>query len=239
MFARCSIAFFVLAALLFIGCGDAGRLARACTGNASCADDEYCASGFCGGFGECVVRPDPAECEEQSNNPVCGCDGITYPKRCEAQIAGMQLQFSGACICEDNSGCASGQFCDLENSCANMGFCVDVPETCEPDDTQEVCGCDGNSYANACGAARAEVRVSALGACECQTDEDCAAGDYCKAIVCDGPGVCAARDAPACDPVAPVEGCCDPDGTVVGCDGRVYESECAAISSGVRVRPDS
>lgn len=165
MNARNHIAPFVVAASLSFGCGDAGRLETACTSNTDCADDAYCASGFCGGFGQCVARPDPIACEAETNNPVCGCDGVTYPKRCEAQIAGVQLQFSGPCVCEENAECAAGQFCALDDSCSDPGFCLDVPETCEPDDTV-VCGCDGNTYASRCAAAQAAVRVAALGACD-------------------------------------------------------------------------
>jgi hypothetical protein len=199
-------------------------------------ETELCATGFCGGIGVCTARPE--SCDDTVFGFVCGCDGLTYQSRCFADLAGVRLAGTGGgCVCEDNTECLEGQYCALDDSCTNTGGCLPTPETCDPADTQEVCGCDGATYANACTAAQSGARVSALGACECDTDEDCASGDYCNAIVCDGPGVCETRNATACDPEAPVEGCCDPDRPVTGCDGIIYPSECDAISAGVRVRP--
>lgn len=218
-----------------LACGGAGRVDEACRSNDDCEPTELCAAGFCGGFGQCSARPET--CEGESIGFVCGCDGLTYDNQCSAELAGIRLQSTTPCACDDNSECVEGQYCELEDSCLNRGGCVPTPETCDPADTQEVCGCDGATYENECAAAQAGVRVSSLGSCECTSNEDCGASDYCGAIVCDGPGVCEPRSVTPCDPESPVEGCCDPDTPVTGCDGVVYPSECDAAMAGVRVRP--
>lgn len=207
----------------------AGRVDQACTSNADCEPTELCATGICsGGLGSCVERP--TECEEPSpNDIVCGCDGQTYESECMASMVGVRLAQLGACVCDDNSECIESQFCALDDSCLNTGSCLPTPESCDPADTQEVCGCDGVTYANECAAFQARSRVSAIGACNCDTNDDCEASQFCNAITCDGPGVCEAR-ASTCAPG-------DPE--VIGCDGVTYENQCAAAMQGVRVRPDS
>ena len=210
------------------GCGDAGRIDQACGSNTQCAADQFCDAGFCSSeLGVC--NPRPAMCDDTEMNPVCGCDGTTYQSACFAELAGVNLAATpGGCVCDDNSECVAGQFCALDNSCTNRGGCLPIPETCDPADTQTVCGCDNTSYANACEAAQAGVRVSALGDCDCTSNADCADTEFCNALVCDGPGVCEAK------PTGP----CSPDDDVTGCDGVIYASACAANQVGERVRPE-
>ncbi len=214
--------------LLLHGCGNsAGSIDTACTSNAECAETELCATNFCGGIGSCAARE--TMCDDTVVDYVCGCNGLTYQSDCFANMAGIRLASAdGPCICADNSECLTGQFCALEDSCLNPGGCLPEPESCDPTDTQEVCGCDGVSYDNECEAFKAGSRVSAIGACDCETNTDCAQSEYCNAIVCDGPGVCEPRDA-----------ACEPAGPVTGCDGIVYADACDAAAQGVRVRPDN
>lgn len=211
-------------AAVLAGCGNAGRLEEACQRNSECADDELCATNFCTGIGFCALRPET--CDETDEDPVCGCDGFTYANTQCATFEGVRLAQASPCVCQDNSQCVRGQYCALDDSCSNLGQCASPPASCDAT-SAPVCGCDFVTYENACEAARAGVRVSADGECECQTDDDCNAAEFCNATVCDGPGNCALRSDPSCMP----------EGQVIGCDGVEYESQCAAAEAGVRIRP--
>ena len=214
--------------LLLVACDtSAGRIDEACRSNTDCASTELCATGLCeGGIGVCIERP--VMCDDV-NNPVCGCDGKTYQSDCLADMAGVRLATNQPCVCQNNGECVQSQFCALDDSCGNPGTCSPKPESCDPADVQEVCGCDAVTYSNACTAFQSGARVSALGMCDCTTNEDCAANQYCNAIACDGPGGC--EDRPMS---CPSEG---PE--VTGCDGVIYESSCVAAMQGVRSRPDN
>jgi len=226
MLTRHAFVFVVASGVLLYGCGSSdNRVDTACRSNSECEPTEICATNFCGGIGLCAPRE--TECDDAVVNYVCGCDGFTYQSACFANKAGVRLASAdGPCDCTDNSECSTGQFCALEDSCLNPGECLPRPETCDPTDTQEVCGCDGVTYDNECEAFQAGSRVSAIGVCECPAAM-CSPDEYCNGIVCDGPGVCDPKDGP-----------CTPDGPVVGCNGVVYENACEAALQGVRVRPE-
>ncbi len=65
--------------------------------------------------------------------------------------------------CTSNSGCPIGNYCG-GTTCGGSGSCLPLPMTC-PGVFEPVCGCNNTSYLSACDAARAGVRVSAMGQC--------------------------------------------------------------------------
>ena len=76
--------------------------AKGCGGPLSlkCATDEWCSyaqPNLCGAQGQtgaCEKRPSVCTMDFV---PVCGCDGRTYPNRCGAYSAGMNIAYAGTC----------------------------------------------------------------------------------------------------------------------------------------------
>ena len=65
--------------------------------------------------------------------------------------------------------CEAGLYCDVEDfSCGaadQTGICKEVPQVCSTV-FEPVCGCDDQTYGNACTAAASGVSLSAIGACK-------------------------------------------------------------------------
>ncbi len=182
---------------------------------------------------------------------VCGCDSRNYGSACEAHSNGQSVAYPGTCKgpppsrnCGGSAGtkCASSEFCDFgDGTCpapGSVGNCLPRPLGC-PDIWAPVCGCDGKTYSNGCDAHSLGVTISTSGECGkpkmCGgfTGETCSPMDYCDwgavPSTCggdDGSGVCKPR------PLS----CVPSDGIWCGCDGKIYESRCAAAMSGQGVR---
>ncbi len=61
--------------------------------------------------------------------------------------------------------CAKGLYCEREvGACTGMGKCAAKPQACDLM-YNPVCGCDGKTHGNACGAASAGVNVASKGEC--------------------------------------------------------------------------
>jgi Kazal-type serine protease inhibitor domain len=101
-------AFLVMLAVVAVaGCGGRSQDQAAaepvvCGGQQAlaCQSDEYCAfpqTGFCGVAGQTgVCMPRPQVCT-MAFNPICGCDGQTYPTSCAAATAGVSVASVGEC----------------------------------------------------------------------------------------------------------------------------------------------
>lgn len=171
-------------------------------------------------------------------------------------IALVDHSASALSVCggADKLPCTSGYRCEQPiGSCledyAAFGKCVPIVSSCPTGDSP-MCGCDGRTYSSHCAAQQANVSVAVTGSCtanlfnqsphqsptdasSCFADHECPVRSYCRM---DYAGCQASAAAPGVCRVQPLECPASTDSVLVcGCNGRIYDSACAAAAQGVSV----
>jgi len=220
-----------------------GRCRQVChRDNATmCPAGQYCAipPGMCDNVeAEGLCLPVPRECPDRFN-PVCGCDGRTYPNRCAAASHGVSIAHLGRCheLCHRGSRCDEGEYCQFPPGTCNftdvVGMCKPIPDGC-PDVYEPVCGCDGMTYGNRCEAAMAGVSILHPGECDLcdRSDPSCGDGQCCWFP----PGTCDENGRGECLMVP--DACPAISEPVCGCDGMTYGNRCEAMRACVSIDYD-
>lgn len=209
-------------------------------------------------YGICVPDEEPG-CPDVTEL-VCGSNGITYQNACVAESMGATIVSQGRCPRPDDRACGgwSGDTCTSSEYCYfepaswcdyadASGVCRPRPEVCTRE-YSPVCGCNGETYSNACVAAAAGTSVATYGACDTDPVPG-GEGSTCGGLIgagcdmglfCSFPeeALCGAADQTGvCTVLAQV--CPDVWAPVCGCDGDIYGNSCEAQAAGVSVAPMS
>ena len=226
-----------------------------------CDSDNDCGEGAC----VCSVCTLPCQTNDDCGaSPLSTCVFSGQPAVTDL-CGGLEVRGICLAICEDASECADledgltcssevclPELCGADNDCADSEYCGTLElDQCGGDakrcltrtevctaEFDPVCGCDGQTYGNACNAASSGVSVEALGECDgppeegCRDNDGCEPGQYCdfESDLCgegDGRGRCAVRPDACPNIFAPV----------CGCDGTEYSNTCIAAATGVDAGP--
>jgi hypothetical protein len=105
-----------------------------------------------------------------------------------------------------------------------------------------VCGCDGKTYGNACGASVVGVSVASKGECGSNPGTACGGlkGIACeKGQYCDFPPEATCGTADQSGTCTAIPDACDASlKPVCGCDGKTYSNACTAALAGISVSKD-
>jgi hypothetical protein len=104
---------------------------------------------------------------------LAACGETTTTSEPTTEPAATQTAAAAGEMCGGIAGiaCGEGLYCNYEGGACGAadqsGTCQARPDVCTGD-VNPVCGCDGNTYSNACQAAVAGVSVASQGACPAQ-----------------------------------------------------------------------
>jgi hypothetical protein len=220
-------------------CGD-GKVCYIKDGNADCRDDP-CLTKKCGWNKICVTNSDgTASCVAPSTcdyNDMTYHEGDSFPSndgcnQCSCTNGRVICTLRPCKLCQTNNDCESGFYCKKDSCDTQNGTCSVRIEFCNEQHNQ-VCGCDGKTYANACAAASAGVNVKSDGKCEggsqgdCQSNNDCGTGYFCAKNSCNATyGTCTQK----------MEFCITLYDPVCGCNNHTYGNACSANNAGINVK---
>lgn len=174
--------------------------------------------GECGTLA-CIVQVCTRECESASD-----CSDVDGDATCGQLLAGRENVCTRACEAHDD--CSNDQFC-YKPSCDEPGECRQSEGMGCDGNYEPVCGCDGQTYGNACMAATAAAGVDTAGECAdagCQGDDCAVSGSSCEGKRCGDPCVCAPND-PECAPTDEPK-YCDSEGRCHGSLDECSPSAC-------------
>ena len=100
---------------------------------------------------------DPAPSAEDSTSELTSVDESSLD---ESSLSAGQSCTPGGSECEGDELCSRPI-----GMCAAVGTCAKKPAISQHCTDVIVCGCDGNTYANGCAAARAGQSIAAIGNC--------------------------------------------------------------------------
>ena len=203
----------------------------------SCDEGLVCDVTGCGeaATGDCVTQP--LDCAT-IYAPVCGCDGETYPNDCQRLVAGVALDYEGACKTPDKPcggiagiQCEAGTSCDMAGCFPDAaGICIEKPEVCT-EEYAPVCGCSGKTWDNDCFRQMEGDSLDHVGPCA-DAPKVCGPipnGSCDDGMVCDISG-CGLGALGEC--LSKPDGCDDVYEPICGCDGKTYGNDCERVSAG-------
>ena len=161
----CTQESIVLATLPATDAGSPPTPPARCVNSTTCAAGTFCSKTACSdATGTCELIP--AVCDQQPENPVCGCDAITYYNDCLRQAASIAASTPDACRSDAFTPCTtdgslpcpdpSAQKCAVliggggKGQCPQdfPGTCWVVPQACPttPDGTDRWDACNQSQY---------------------------------------------------------------------------------------------
>ena len=132
---------------------DSSSLPTPCNSSTDCGTEFYCAKpdGQCGDAGICEYKPGACD---PIDDPVCGCDGVTYENTCQASLAGASVNYNGACdtdgdsIPDDQDNCP--QIANSKQQDKDSDGVGNVCDNCTLVANPSQCDANGDGYGNIC-----------------------------------------------------------------------------------------